>query len=120
MSVVWPTADSFPQEPLREGYSEMCVDIALRTQMDLGPDKVRRRSTAGVRPWVCPLLLNGTQLTLLRSYYTSDTEGGSEQIEWVDPLDTGSTAYMRFTGPPSWVQVAHNLFRANVPLEILP
>ena len=41
----WPA--TLPQEILAEGYEEGLPDVLVRTKMDAGPDKVRRRATAG-------------------------------------------------------------------------
>ncbi len=44
---VWPP--SLPQRPLAQGFSEQAPDTLIRTQMEAGPPKVRRRFTAGIR-----------------------------------------------------------------------
>ncbi|QLH37711.1 MAG: hypothetical protein HWD60_00095 [Defluviicoccus sp.] len=45
MSAVWPS--SLPQKPLVDGFSETAPNLVVRSPMDVGPAKVRRRATAG-------------------------------------------------------------------------
>jgi len=46
MTPLWPP--SLPQSPLGDSFAEQPPNLIVRSPMDVGPAKVRRRSTAGV------------------------------------------------------------------------
>ena len=79
----WPA--SLPQAPLARGYQEAFGDTTLRTQMDAGPDKLRRRFTAGVDSFTTLLRLTKTQAATFESFYKTDTAGGTLAFTWVHP-----------------------------------
>ena len=53
---VWPL--DLPQKPLLQGFSETLPNLVTRSPMDIGPAKVRRRSTAGVTQLQCVFRLS--------------------------------------------------------------
>jgi hypothetical protein len=52
--------------------------------MDVGPAKIRRRATAGVRPVTLSTELTQAQKERLEDFYEVDTSGGSLRFDWVD------------------------------------
>ncbi|MGU3496344.1 hypothetical protein ACLBXM_20070 [Xanthobacteraceae bacterium A53D] len=66
-----------PQHVLREGYSEGVGDGRLRTPMETGPAKVRRRFLSAVRPVSVRVVLDLNQRLRLRRFWEEDTGGGS-------------------------------------------
>jgi len=76
-------------------------DLSIRTSMDVGPAKVRRRLTANVEPLSVQFNLTGTQLALLREFYTDSTLGGALPFDFKDP-ETGTTQTFRFTAAPKY------------------
>ena len=73
----------------------------MRSQMDVGPAKVRRRFVAGVVTIPMQLKLIGTDLqTFLQFFYTT-LAGGSLPFTWTNPR-TGSACDFRFVGPPQY------------------
>ena len=73
----WPAAP-FPQVPLVEGYDEAAPSTTVRTKMDAGPPKVRRRYTAGVRNFGIMLDLTLAQVETLDAFYVTTLHGGDE------------------------------------------
>jgi hypothetical protein len=114
----WST--SLPQKLLIEGYGESVADVSIKSQMDVGPAKVRRRTSAAIRPVAGKMLMNSTQLSAFKTFYNTDLLGGSLRFSWVDPIFSTSTCEMRFTDPPSWSAIDFNTFEVNMNLEILP
>lgn len=112
----WPT--SLPQRPLIEGYQETPPNVLLRTQMDAGPAKVRRRFTAGVRIYSVAYLLTSTQLTTLDSFFVSDCKHGSVSFTWPHPR-TGANITVRFLEPPQYSS-ADQHWRVTCKFEELP
>lgn len=115
----WPTADSFPQTPLMDGNTETPPNTILRTQMDVGPTKLRQRSTAGCRSYHFNFHMTGTNITALDTFYITTCHGGADSFEWTDPR-TSTTEDWRFLGPPSWVELKNDLYLVSVDLEQLP
>ncbi len=117
MTAVWPL--DLPQRVLRQGFSEQAPDTALRTAMDSGPAKLRRKATAGVRALRCTVRVSLAQRAVLDAFYCDALEGGTAAFEWVHPL-TGAPCRLRFVKPPAVVPSRGLGFDAALELEILP
>lgn len=111
----WPV--SLPSLEL-DGYAETAPDVVLRSQMDAGPAKVRRRFTAGVRPIAGQVTLTAAQTATLDAFYVTDLAGGATPFDWTHPR-TGAACVMRFTEPPGYTPV-EQFYRATLRLEIMP
>lgn len=112
----WPA--TMPQELLMSGYSESPPNVALRTSMDIGPAKLRRRSTSAVRPITGEQIITTSQLADFKLFYNTDLLGGTLRFSWTDPV-TEVAAEMRFSEPPSWAP-EEGFYRLRMSLEILP
>jgi len=113
----WPI--TLPIYPLVDGYAEAAPNIVLRTKMDQGPDKVRMRSTAGVRQLHLKFLLTKAQATLLDTFYYETLAGGADRFLYTHPR-TDEEVACRFVEPPEYVSVNGNYFRVSAFLEVLP
>lgn len=113
----WP--GSLPSRPLYDGYQEVLANVVLRTQMDAGAAKVRRRFTAGVRVIRCNISLTSAQKGTLDNFFNDTLDGGSLRFDWVR-VDTGATVAYRFTSPPQHVPDGPNLWRTTLQLEWMP
>lgn len=113
----WPS--TLPSAPLAARYREMPPDTALRTEMDAGPAKMRRRTTAAVRPLEVEYLLSAAQVAALDSFYTDDLLGGTLGFDFTHPR-VGTAETCRFCAAPSYVPVNGDHYRAVLELEILP
>lgn len=69
-------------------------DGFLRTSMDAGPQKVRRRTRSTVTRYKFPLEMTGEQLDTLMTFY-------DETVEFNITSETGFPGTYRFTAPPS-------------------
>ena len=87
--------------------------------MDKGPAKVRRRTTANVRPISFTLNLTSAQVAVLDAFYEVGTYSGVDAFDFIHPR-TNETVSARFTEPPSFSEREGVLYTANVSLEILP
>ncbi len=117
----WP--DSLPQAPLADGYQEQAPDLTLRTSMDTGPAKVRRRGAA--RPWgmQVSLYLTTEQAETLRAFVYDTLSGGALRFMWVHPRTKGAIeCRLRGTGESLYtltpLGVSH--WVASLSLEVLP
>lgn len=121
MAIVWPV--TLPLRPLVEGYSDAAPNNVLRTSVDIGPAKTRRRSAAAPYPITANFVLTASQAADLDTFANTTLMGGALRFEWQHPR-TGATIECRivpsdkdlvkFTpeGPLRW--------RASMTLEVLP
>lgn len=116
---VWPV--TLPQSVLVQGYSETPPQLSIRTDMDAGVAKVRRRFTSSIRPIECNTLLTAAQVATLDAFYLSTLEGGALRFEWNHPR-TGATVEMRFMEPPQYTPAGGGVtyFNVSLKLEVMP
>ena len=117
MPQVWPV--TLPAGPLIEGYQETAPNNSIRTQMDVGPAKMRQRATAGVRVYNAVWLFTKAQVADFDTFYNDTLEGGTLAFELADPR-TGSTLDFRFTIQPVYQSLSDNLWRVTTVMEVLP
>ena len=105
---------------LRSGYTEGFGDGLLRSSMDAGPAKVRRRSS------FTPSLLTGTfrmtrdQLFAATAFIRGPLIGGSLPFYIPDPMrGPEQSALVRFVTLPKWTEVAKDVIDFDVDLEVL-
>lgn len=113
----WPT--TLPTALLLSGYSQSLANVTLRTKMDVGPAKVRRRSSAGIEPVNGKIVLNKTELGYLRTFHDDTLLGGSLRFAWKEPI-TAAAVEFRFVSPPTWTTLDGGLYSVSLELEILP
>lgn len=112
----WPS--TLPVELLMRGYSQSSPDLLVKSSVDAGPAKVRRRFTAGVQPVTGNLLLTRTELGYLRTFYDTTLLGGSLRFTWLEPI-TRTSKEFRFTSPIKW-NSNDGYYDVNLELEMLP
>lgn len=118
---VWP--GSLPQSPLLSGFTETTPNLVLRTQMDAGPPKQRRRFTAGVRPFTISMLMTADQVDIFDDFFMNTCEGGALSFLFPDPRtgsDSSANAYFRFVGQAKYKSVTPELFEVEFNLERMP
>ncbi len=115
--VAWPAG--LPQSPLIAGFEEEVPDIALRTEMDSGPDKLRRRFTASVRPMKYPLILTKAEVATLDTFYVATLQAGTLSFTHTHPR-TAAAISIRFTKPPKYQPFKDDLWSSILDWEILP
>lgn len=113
----WPT--SLPQAPDKDGYNENPGEQSIRSSMDVGPPKVRRRNTAAIGAIACKFTMTGAQTGLLDTFYVSTVLGGSLTFDWVHPR-TGISRTMRLKARPTYTPMGADVWEANCEFEVLP
>lgn len=83
----WPS--TLPP-PLLAGYSLETGDNTIRTDMDTGPARVRRRSTAAPDTVGFSVLLNAEQMVIFRAFWDTDWQSGAAWVRF--QLKTGRTS----------------------------
>jgi hypothetical protein len=138
---IWPTA--LPQYLLTRNYAEDDPNTVVRTTMDAGPAKVRRRFTAGVRQVSGIIVVDEDQLDTLSDFFMNDCAGGAIAFQWTmqrrqrdtsEPADTsqiadtsllplifvGTNTY-RFVKAPKYTDCGDGQhYEVALALEILP
>jgi hypothetical protein len=113
----WPA--SLPSLPLADGYREITSHSIVRTEMEQGPAKLRRRSTAAVSKLTLSYLLSTADIQALEEFIQDDLMGGALAFSFDHPR-TGSAVSCRFRQLPEYGAVNGGYFKVSVELEVLP
>lgn len=84
---VWPV--DLPQFVERQGFSEGFADGRLRTKMDAGPAKTRRRSSSAARPIQASVRVSVDGKMRLKRFWDEDTASGALPFLMPDPTADG-------------------------------
>lgn len=113
----WP--ETLPQRFLRNGLSETLADNTIRSQVDRGPAKVRRRTIANVRQLSASMHMTHAQWTEFFSFYMN-TLKQTLPFNMPDPFDESATIAVRFVSVPRKTYFSPGAVRADFSLEIIP
>lgn len=97
----------------------------VRTSMDTGPDKVRRRFSAVNIPFSAEMEIDGSQRATLETFFHDTLKEGTEEFDRTDPR-TDTTESFRFLSPPQFRQKAgasstsERIYQVTMNLEKLP
>lgn len=112
----WPA--TLPQRPLVDGWSEAFADTGIRTSMDVGPAKTRRRTSAGEKKYEVSFYMTSAQVDILETFYSTNLASGTIEFTWNHPR-TGNSESWRFTGPPETISKGIG-YIASFGLEQMP
>ena len=87
--ILWPA--ELPQRSMTDAFNEALGDGRLRTPMEAGPPKVRRRFSTAVRPVQTKLFLTLNEKARLDRFWCEDTKGGSLPFLLPDQVYDGAT-----------------------------
>jgi len=121
MTVAWPSS-LIGVDVLDSGYSESPADNVIRSPMDVGPAKLRRRGTSMPQRISWQQILASTNVGSLDTFYITTLAYGSLDFTRVHPR-TGSTATtMRFLSPPTYsvVKDSPGNWVVSFDCEVLP
>jgi hypothetical protein len=112
----WPTTLPSPTS----GFSIAPVDQTIRTDMEVGSARVRRRTSARNDMMTTTWLMTNDQVAIFRTWFTTTINGG---VTWFTvSLPVGSTVYSsvnaRFKGPYTIDHVGGIYWKINGTLEI--
>lgn len=114
---VWPV--TLPSSPLVEGFRETPPETVLRSTMDQGPAKLRRRTTAGTGALSMTYMLTRTQVDTLMDFFNETLAGGALGFDLTHPV-SGASLTCRFRQMPAYAPVNSEFFRASIELEVMP
>lgn len=95
----WP--GTLPAAPRSSGFREIAPRSSIRTNNDVGPAKLRRRTTGNVRRFQMVFELTLAQVATLDTFFVTTLTGGSEAYNFNHPR-TGVAGEFRFLEPPSF------------------
>lgn len=113
---------SFPATlpaPLIGNFNETPPDLVVRTKMDAGVDKVRRRFSAGATNIKFSIKLTEAQVAILDTFFVATTNGGADEFTYKHPR-TKSNVTARFKSPPSYSDIDGRNYNVGLEIEILP
>lgn len=113
----WP--ESLPQNVNVDGYQEQASEQSVRSNMDAGIAKVRRRFSAVPINIKCSVRIDLTQKATLDTFYNATLSGGSLRFDWKHPV-SGDPAVCRLKSPPEYTPINRNRLNAKLDMEILP
>lgn len=113
----WP--GTLPERPAPEGFKETTPDVLLRTQMDSGPAKVRRRTTTDIRRFTMVFMMTQAQVAIFDTFLLTDLKNGSLSFTMMHPR-TEATVTMRLVQQPVYVCVGGTEWNVTLELEQLP
>lgn len=111
----WPAGLPVPR---RSGHDEQLGTNTIRSQMDTGPAKVRRRFTKRIDSFTADFAMTSTQLETLLYFFSTTCADGSLSFAWEHPR-TGAAATCRFIAPPDFKPYGMRWI-VSVRLEVLP
>lgn len=117
----WPS--TLPDMPA--GFSERQQQGFVRTPMDTGPAKARRRYSAVSRFIGTDMVLTSAQRSTLSTFFTTTLAQGTTAFDWVDPNDKSVPVKMRFVRAPVLRHISGDgantaYYSVRLELEILP
>lgn len=137
----WPTdVGSTPENvkylpaPQWSGWSEDRQDNVIRSQMDAGPAKTRRRFTAVPKYQTCRWVFNSEQLRIFEEWWETEIYSGAISFHWMSPV-SDKLVQARFRKPytfkpmgePMVIKTAesgekyiYGLWEVTGELEVLP
>ena len=110
---------TLPQELFVAGYGQSAPAVTIKSSMDAGPAKVRRRFTAGISPVSGTMIMTAAQLATFQTFYNTTLLGGALRFSWTTPPAHTVACEMRFTEAPSWTKVEAE-YEVSLSLEVLP
>lgn len=119
MTVAWPA--TVPTDVLEDSFAESPPENTIRSPMETGPAKLRRRATSAVRPVSWRQNLTTAQVADVDTFAVTTTKNGSIDFTRAHPR-TGSSVTMRFLAMPSYAPAAGTPGRwlVSFSCEVLP
>jgi len=99
LSETWP--DTIDEKVLQSGFQQKAVPNTIRSKMEAGLDKIRRRYTTPILNLSVSMFLDFTQYETLETFYNTTLQGGVLSFTFPDPATDDDHEY-RFLTPPSY------------------
>lgn len=114
----WPATLPTFSEILSDSYSEIFPNNVIRTEMELGPAKLRKRGTAAPQVVAGNFFMTSTQVGILRTFYEDTISYGATEFDTIHPR-TSAVISAQFMGQPQIARMGDG-WSVNVVIEVLP
>jgi len=98
----WPSEAFLPQDILQNGFSQKQNPNAIRTNIEAGVDKLRRRYTTPIIIVKGSMWITHAQYIIFEDFYNNTLHGGVDRFDYKDPAVPTDTYEYRFVSPPSY------------------
>lgn len=113
----WPL--TLQQKINEDSFGIKKGETVVRSDMDTGPKKSRRRFTRAIDVLSLSIdLKTEDEYDDLEFFYNTTVNGGVTPFDFVHPI-TQVTGSFRFNGPPSYTSLGGGVFRASMEWDIL-
>jgi len=109
---------TLPEFFQQSGFVEIGADNLIRTKMDVGPAKVRRRTITNVRTVSGNMWLTTAQYNELVTFYEVTHNFGADTFTMDDAHGVNQT--WRFVTPPRYTTVGPDNWQVKLSLEQMP
>lgn len=117
MAQPWP--GSLQQLLSEANFGLKIGDTVLRSDMEVGPQKLRRRFTKGVNTFSASIYLDISQYNIFFTFFNTTLNGGVLSFTFNHPITQVPTDF-RFKGTPSISSLGGGQFTASFEWEELP
>ena len=100
-------------------YSYQDAPNVLRTEMDVGPAKVRRRYTVAIANVTGSMSFSQAQVQTFKQFYDFTLSSGTKPFTFTDPVTQTDKTY-RFVEAPAYTPITDKYWNVSLVLEILP
>jgi len=98
MTITWPL--TLPQSFLVESFAEEAPDNIIRSAMDSGPSKARKRYSATVTPFSGHMIMTQAQYLIFKDFFRNTISDGAFSFQMTDYVN-GGTMEVRFRDKPT-------------------
>jgi hypothetical protein len=114
---VWPLG--LPQKVEGDQYTESLGSSVIRTEMDIGLAKVRRRYTKNIENFDMIFLIDSDQYLIFKTFFDVTVNGGATTFTFPHPVTTVPTE-VRLLGEPAISHIGAGVFRLSLKVEVIP
>lgn len=118
-TLTWP--NTVPDKPRPEDYEEVDGSTTIKSAVEVGPAKKRRRTTAEVDRLRLAIDMTDSEVTDFIDFYDNTTKQGALRFDFTHPRK-GTTVEARFDSQPTRrpVDVGGKNWIVRFELEVLP
>lgn len=118
MTVQWPHELQMliPEDTYKEAFAK----VMIRTTMDTGRPKRRRRFTAAIKTLEFDLIFTGSELDRFIVFFEDEISGGATSFELVHPRTAAICTVAFSKEPDPAMKAGSDIYRVPVNLDILP
>ena len=118
-TIDWPNVNILPQEIFVNSFNQLAISNNIRTSIEAGVDKVRRRYTTPIVTMKGKMWLTHQEYLNLENFYNITLQGGVQRFNFKDPADQTRIYEYRFVSPPSYSALSSNYYEVSLNWERL-